>query len=114
MKADDLPAFVVLHRIHAALPTWAGIINWGAAFLPVPNTRPPRWTHESEATDLPIYLPPKKFAGRTPQIDHDQLEFLQAAQSDCIQQFSCQTNSEWKARIKAYEMAARLQTECPK
>jgi hypothetical protein len=107
-EADDLPAFVVLPDPRGLPP--GGIINWGAGFLPAEHQAT---TLDTSNPKQPIadLFPPAEFAGRTSQIDHDQLQFLQ--QLNRLHQESRQTNSELEARIKAYEMAARLQLSTP-
>jgi Protein of unknown function (DUF1501) len=107
-EADDLPAFVVLPDPRGLPP--GGIINWGAGFLPA----------EYQATTLdtsnptqPIadLFPPRDFATATPQADRAGLAFLD--QLNRIHREPRTANSELDARIKAYEMAARLQLSAP-
>ncbi|MEQ9407174.1 MAG: DUF1501 domain-containing protein [Fuerstiella sp.] len=107
-EADDLPAFVVLPDPRGLPP--GGIINWGAGFLPAVhqattlNTSSPR----QPIADL---FPPENFAAATPQRDRAGLDFLR--QLNQIHQQSRPGNSELEARIRAYEMAARLQLSAP-
>mgnify|MGYP002623724354 CR=1 FL=1 len=107
-EADDLPAFVVLPDPRGLPP--GGIINWGAGFLPA----------EHQATTLDVanpqqpiadLFPPNDFAAATPDTNQAGLDFLH--QLNRLHQQSRAGESELEARIKAYEMAARLQLSAP-
>ncbi|MCA9139494.1 MAG: DUF1501 domain-containing protein, partial [Planctomycetales bacterium] len=107
-ESQDLPAFVVLPDPRGLPP--GGIINWGAGFLPA--------VHQATTLDTanpkqPIadLFPPSDFAAATPEADREGLEFL-----DRLNRLHRETrpnNSELDARIKAYELAARLQLSAP-
>lgn len=107
-EADDLPAYVVLPDPRGLPP--GGTINWGAGFLPA----------EYQATALdtsnpsqPIadLFPPRGFPAITPETDRAGLAFLE--QLNRIHREPRIANSELDARIKAYELAARLQLSAP-
>jgi len=106
-EADDLPAFVVLPDPRGLPP--GGVINWGAGFLPAEHQAT---TLDTSNPQQPIddLFPPKAFSGPS-RMDRDQLQFLQ--QLNRMHQEKRQFNSELEARIKAYEMAARLQLSAP-
>ncbi len=107
-EADDLPAFVVLPDPRGLPP--GGIINWGAGFLPAEYQATTLDTSNPTQviTDL---FPPGDFAAATPDADRLGLEFLD--QLNRIHREPRTSNSELDARIKAYEMAARLQLSAP-
>ena len=107
-EADDLPVFVVLPDPRGLPP--GGIINWGAGFLPA--------EHQATALDTtnvkqPIadLFPATAIEGVSPASDHAGLGFLQ--QLNRLHLHSRRGNTELGARIKAYEMAARLQLSAP-
>ncbi|MDP1563270.1 MAG: DUF1501 domain-containing protein [Pirellulaceae bacterium] len=107
-EADDLPAFVVLPDPRGLPP--GGVINWGAGFLPA--------QHQATTLDLansarPIadLFPSTNFPEVTPEGDRAGLEFLDRLNR--LHQDSRRETSELEARIKAYEMAARLQLSAP-
>src|SRR6056297_1096143 len=107
-EADDLPAFVVLPDPRGLPP--GGIINWGAGFLPAEHQAT---TLDTKNPRQPIadLFPPEEIAEVTPETDRGGLEFLQ--QLNHLHQKSRLANRELEARIKAYEMAARLQLSAP-
>ena len=107
-EADDLPAFVVLPDPRGLPP--GGIINWGAGFLPAEHQAT---TLDTSNPTQPIadLFPPKNFAAATPDADRAGLAFLD--QLNRMHLESRTANSELDARIKAYEMAARLQLSAP-
>ncbi|HBN74338.1 MAG TPA: DUF1501 domain-containing protein [Planctomycetaceae bacterium] len=107
-EAEDLPAFVVLPDPRGLPP--GGIINWGAGFLPAEHQATMLETSNPKQPIADLF-PPEEFAGNSRQVDPEQLQFLQ--QLNRLHQKSRQTNSELEARIKAYEMAARLQLSAP-
>lgn len=107
-EADDLPAFVVLPDPRGLPP--GGIINWGAGFLPA----------EHQATTLDANNQQQPIADLFPAAgveeanetnDQAGLEFL--GKLNRLHQTSRVANTELEARIKAYEMAARLQLSAP-
>ena len=107
-EAEDLPAFVVLPDPRGLPP--GGIINWGAGFLPA--------EHQATALDTanvkqPIadLFPPDDVSEVTSDSDQAGLAFLQSLNH--LHRESRPGNSELDARIKAYEMAARLQLSAP-
>jgi hypothetical protein len=107
-EADNLPAFVVLPDPRGLPP--GGIINWGAGFLPA--------EHQATMLDTanptqPIadLFPPRDFTAATPESDYAGLEFLE--QLNRIHLEPRTATSELDARIKAYELAARLQMSAP-
>ncbi len=107
-EAEDLPAFVVLPDPRGLPP--GGIINWGAGFLPAFHQATMLSTSNPR---LPIadLFPPEEFAAETPRTDRAGLDFLQ--QLNRQHESSRTGNNELEARIKAYEMAARLQLSAP-
>lgn len=106
--AEDLPAFVVLPDPRGLPP--GGIINWGAGFLPAEHQAT---TLDTSSPDQPIadLFPPKSFLKATPDADSAGLAFLD--QINRIHLKSRRSNTELEARIKAYEMAAKLQLSAP-
>ena len=107
-EADDLPAFVVLPDPRGLPP--GGIINWGAGFLPAEHQAT---TIDTANPKQPIadLFPPQDFARVTPESDRAGLGFLEKLNQ--LHRASRNGNSELDARIKAYEMAARLQLSAP-
>lgn len=107
-EADNLPAFVVLPDPRGLPP--GGSINWGSGFLPAEHqaTTFDLSDPKQSITDL---FPPKDFTATTPQADRAGLDFLK--QLNGLHRKSRSGNSELEARIKAYEMAARLQLSAP-
>lgn len=105
---DDLPAFVVLPDPRGLPP--GGIINWGAGFLPAvyQATTLDTGNRKQPIADL---FPPKHIKAATPQADRAGMAFLK--QLNQIHREPRAGNSELDARIKAYEMAARLQLSAP-
>lgn len=104
-ETDNLPAFVVLPDVRGLPP--GGIINWGAGFLPAEHQAT---TLDTTNADQPIadLFPPKEIA---PASDKAGLDFLKKLNR--IHRESRSGNTELEARIKAYEMAARLQLSAP-
>lgn len=107
-ECENLPAFVVLPDVRGLPP--GGIINWGAGFLPA--------EHQATALDVanaktPIadLFPPENFAEQTAAADEPGLDFLN--QLNQLHREPRSGNTELEARIKAYEMAARLQLSAP-
>lgn len=107
-EAENLPAFVVLPDVRGLPP--GGIINWGAGFLPA--------EHQATTLDLsnpgqPIadLFPPEKFLDAEKSAGDAGLEFLKKLNQEHRE--SRAGDSQLEARIKAYEMAARLQLTAP-
>lgn len=107
-EADDLPAFVVLPDPRGLPP--GGIINWGAGFLPAEHQAT---TLDTANPKQPIadLFPPDDVPEVTPAADQAGLDFLQKLNR--LHRETRLGNSELDARIKAYEMAARLQLSAP-
>jgi len=107
-EADDLPAFVVLPDPRGLPP--GGIINWGAGFLPAEHqaTTLDTGNFQQPIADL---FPPRSFSKASPAADRSGLAFLQ--QLNQMHQQPRSGNDELSARIKSYEMAARLQLSAP-
>lgn len=107
-EADDLPAFVVLPDPRGLPP--GGVINWGAGFLPAEfqattlNTKDP----QQPISDL---FPPTELMEKSPEAKRASLDLLQQMNHQHLQLRT--GNSELEARIKAYELAARLQLSAP-
>ncbi len=102
---EELPAFVVLPDPRGLPP--GGMINWGAGFLPAvfQATKLDSNNPQQPIADL---FPPREFAAKA---NHAGLDFLQ--QINQLHFTSRSGNSELDARIKAYELAARLQLSAP-
>lgn len=105
---EDLPAFVVLPDPRGLPP--GGIINWGAGFLPA--------THQATTLDAanatrPIadLFPPANISEASPKADRAGLNLLRRL--NALHRGPREGNTELEARIKAYEMAARLQLSAP-
>ena len=107
-EADDLPAFVVLPDPRGLPP--GGIINWGAGFLPAEHQATTLDTTNAKQPIADLF-PPDQIAEVTAQADRAGLDFLK--ELNRIHQAPRRENSELEARIKAYEMAARLQLSAP-
>ena len=107
-EAENLPAFVVLPDPDGLPP--GGIINWGAGFLPAVhqattfNTKP----DQQPIADL---FPPSAFTGDNQAADTAGLGFLDRLNRQHLADRN--GNSDLDARIKAYELAARLQLSAP-
>ncbi|QDV22790.1 DUF1501 domain-containing protein [Aureliella helgolandensis] len=107
-EADDLPAFVVLPDPRGLPP--GGVINWGAGFLPAEYQATALNTKESENPIADLF-PPAQYKAKSPAAKRDSLALLQELNSQHLQQRS--GNTELEARIKAYELAARMQLSAP-
>jgi len=101
----DLPAFVVLPDPRGLPP--GGIINWGAGFLPAVFQATTLDTSNPRQPIADLFAP-EGFSSESNRIE---LDFLK--QVNQIHLKERQGNSELDARIKAYEMAARLQLSAP-
>ena len=102
-EADNLPAYVVLPDPRGLPP--GGVLNWGAGFLPAKQQGT---TMEAGAGKEPMadLFPPQDFKGKTG--DAKLLSLLNKRHAR-----ERPANSELEARIKAYEMAAKLQLSAP-
>ena len=107
-EADDLPAFVVLPDPRGLPP--GGIINWGSGFLPAEYQATALDTTNSKHPIADLF-PPSDVPEITAANDQAGLSFLQKINR--LHQETRRDNSELDARIKAYEMAARLQLSAP-
>lgn len=107
-ETDDLPAFVVLPDPRGLPP--GGSINWGAGFLPAEFQATAFETANTQHSIGDLF-PPVDFAAATAEADRAGLEFL--AELNQLHREGRSSNSELEARIKAYEMAARLQLSAP-
>lgn len=107
-EADNLPAFVVLPDVRGLPP--GGIINWGAGFLPAEYQATTLDTSNPEQPIADLF-PPNDFQLENKFGDKPGLTFLQKLNQ--LHQKPRAGNSELEARIKAYEMAARLQLSAP-
>lgn len=107
-ETDNLPAFVVLPDVRGLPP--GGIINWGAGFLPAEHQAT---TLDTVNADQPIadLFPPKDFSAIEKGDDKSGLDFLDKLNR--LHQEKRSGNTELEARIKTYEMAARLQLSAP-
>ncbi|MBC8348395.1 MAG: DUF1501 domain-containing protein [Verrucomicrobia bacterium] len=102
-EADNLPAYVVLPDPRGLPP--GGVINWGAGFLPAKQQGT---TMQAGAGKAPLadLFPPQDFKDKTG--DAQLLGLLNKRHAK-----KRPANSELEARIKAYEMAAKLQLSAP-
>lgn len=109
-ECDDLPAFVVLPDPRGLPP--GGVINWGAGFLPA--------IHQGTALNAapsagqpPIadLFPPQSFPQLKGQREQESREFLELLNRQHAMERA--GNTELDARIRAYELAARLQLSAP-
>jgi hypothetical protein len=103
---DDLPTFVVLPDSRGFAP--GGPKNWSAGFLPSSH----QGTTIKPSAENPIadlYPPEKSFV--TPEIDKESLSLL--ARLNRRHQEEHPGDSRLEARIKSYEMAAKLQVSAP-
>ena len=107
-ESQDLPAFVVLPDPRGLPP--GGVINWGAGFLPAVhqgaalNTDQPR----QPIADL---FPSPDVPAATPESGRAGLDFLRRL--NALHQEKRPENRDLEARIRAYELAARLQLSAP-
>jgi len=106
-ESNDLPAFVVLPDPRGLPP--GGIINWGAGFLPAEFQAT---TFASSKPDEPVtdLFPPLAYR-RQPAVSDAERRFLRGLNEGHLKTRG--GNTELNARIKAYEMAARLQLSVP-
>ncbi len=102
-EADNLPAYVVLPDPRGLPP--GGVLNWGAGFLPAKQQGTPMQTAADKAPLADLFAP-DEFKD-TPR-DANLLALLNRRHAA-----ERPGNSELEARIKAYEMAAKLQLSAP-
>ncbi len=102
-ETDNLPGYVVLPDPRGLPP--GGVINWGAGFLPAKQQGTPMKTTAGKAS-LADLFPPDEFKD---YLRDDQLLMLLNRNHAADRP----ENSELEARIKAYEMAAKLQLSAP-
>ena len=102
-EVDNLPAYVVLPDPRGLPP--GGVLNWGAGFLPAKQQGT---TMQAGAGKAPLadLFPPQDFKNKTG--DAQLLGLLNKRHAN-----KRPANSELEARIKAYEMAAKLQLSAP-
>lgn len=105
-ETQNLPAFVVLPDVRGLPP--GGIINWGAGFLPAEHQAT---TLDTSNPNRPIadLFPPENLAPSKSK--GSGLDYLE--QLNRLHQKERSGNTELEARIKAYEMGARLQLSAP-
>jgi hypothetical protein len=103
---ENLPTFVILPDPRGFAPN--GPRNWGAGFLPAQHQgttiRP-----EAENPIADLFPPQGSFA--TPQSDRDTLQALN--QINRQHQLQHEGDSRLEARIRSYELAARMQLSAP-
>lgn len=104
--ADDLPAFVVLPDPRGFPPN--GPMNWGSGFLPAEHQAAAiRPNAANPIADL--FAPPDSFVTR--EADRDSLEVLARLNRQHLAERS--GDSRLEARIRSYELAARMQMSAP-
>jgi hypothetical protein len=99
----NLPAFVVIKDSEGTVVN--GVRNWGSGFMPAVHQGV-----EFSSEGVPIkYL--ENPAGVSPERQREKLELLLALN----RQFGAErgSNTELEARIRGYELAARMQVEAP-
>lgn len=107
-ESDNLPSFVVLPDPRGLPP--GGVINWGAGFLPA-TYQATTLSIENPGRPIRDLYPPDRFRDVVGIADRAGLEFLRKLNES--HHASRPDNTELEARIKAYEMAARLQLSAP-
>ncbi len=105
--ADDLPGFVVLPDQRGLPP--GGVINWGAGFLPAEFQGTPLNLSDIRCP-LPDLFPPDGYTSGA-LAEQQGLQLLDRLNRRHLQ--LDRSESELEARIRAYEMAARLQLSAP-
>ena len=101
--AENLPAYVVLPDPRGLPP--GGVLNWGPGFLPAKQQGTPMEAGEGKPPLADLFLP-KDFKDKNG--DAHLLGLLNKRHAK-----ERPGNSELEARIKAYEMAAKLQLSAP-
>ena len=102
-EADNLPGYVVLPDPRGLPP--GGVLNWGAGFLPAKQQGTPMQTAADKAPLADLFAP-DEFKDNLR--DDNLLTLLNRRHAK-----DRPSNSELEARIKAYEMAAKLQLSAP-
>jgi len=102
-EADNLPAYVVLPDPRGLPP--GGVLNWGAGFLPAKQQGTPMQTAVGKAPLADLFAPAEF---KDNPRDANLLTLLNRRHAAVRP-----NNSELEARIKAYEMAAKLQLSAP-
>ena len=105
---DELPSFVVLPDPRGLPP--GGVINWSAGFLPARH-QATSLDAANSAEPIADLFPAPTIAQANRNSSADGLEFLKKLNGQHRQ--TRPGNTELLARIKAYEMAARLQVSAP-
>lgn len=105
-ESDDLPSFVVLPDPRGLPP--GGVINWGAGFLPARHQATP-FQHQTAGEPIADLFSASKEL--RPEQDRAGLALLNRLNQQHRNERA--GASELEARIKAYEMAARLQLSAP-
>lgn len=104
---DELPAFVVLPDSKGLPP--GGVSNWGAGFLPA----------EFQGTTLDVASDRMPITDLVASPEYTQGELSEKSTRDFIQQLNRQhseirsADADLEARIKSYELAAKLQLSAP-
>ena len=100
---EDLPAFVVLPD--PADHPWGGVLQWGASFLPASHQGTPFRTSGDALQDLttPESVPPAQRRAGLKWLTRMNRVYRQAHPGD----------SSLEARLKSYELAARMQLSVP-
>lgn len=102
---DSLPTFVVLPDRRGFAPNGPG--NWSAGFLPASHQG--TMIHPSAKNPIADLFPPKGFI--TKKSEKDTLALLKTLNRDYT--VGREGDSRLNARIKSYEMAAKLQLSAP-
>ena len=102
---DNLPTFVVLPDKRGFAPN--GPMNWSAGFLPAPHQG--TMIRPSAKNPIADLFPPKTYVTR--DSEKKTLELLKKINRDY--QVGREGDTRLEARIKSYEMAARLQLSAP-
>ena len=102
-EADNLPGYVVLPDPRGLPP--GGVLNWGAGFLPAKQQGTPMQT-AADKPPLADLFAPDEF--KSNPRDANLISLLNRRHA-----VGRPGNSELEARIKAYEMAAKLQLSAP-
>jgi len=107
-ETENLPAYVVLPDSRGLPP--GGVLNWGAGFLPATHQAV---TLDFSRVDRPIadLFPPDSLRHETDPVDQQSLKFLAAMNQRHLA--NRDGNTDLEARIRAYEMAAKLQVSAP-
>jgi hypothetical protein len=104
---DNLPAFVVLPDARGFPPNGPG--NWSAGFLPAAHQG--TLIKPSSANPIADLFPPAEAKYITPQSETEALRLLGELNTAHLE--GREGDSRLEARIKSYELAARLQLSAP-